>query len=126
MEAALSDIVLLGTEEQVRLAVHAASEMVAGRRVEVKALVVSLRGFIHQALDLDPMPADLHLPDQGLLRLASGSARTGGANRAGGQQGQGGGGRGGSGGGGGAGMCVGGLGGMAAHASDDRTDYPGQ
>src|ERR1700753_1032030 len=33
VEAALSDIVLLGTEEQVRLAAHAAGELVAGRPV---------------------------------------------------------------------------------------------
>ena len=46
VEAALSDIILLGTEEQVRLAVHAATEMVEGRPVEVKALVVLLRDFI--------------------------------------------------------------------------------
>jgi len=136
VEAALSDIVLLGTEEQVRLAAHAASEMVAGRRVEVKALVVSLRGFIREALDLEPIPGDLRVPDQGPLRPAGAGARAGGASRAGGgQQGQGGGGGGrgggGGGGGGGAGMGLGmgmgvggGLGGAAAHARavDDDTD----
>ena len=46
VEAALSDIVLLGTEEQVRLAAQAASDMVAGRPVQTAALVVSLRDFI--------------------------------------------------------------------------------
>lgn len=59
VEAALSDVILLGTEEQVRLAALAASEMVAGRNVEVAPLVISLRDFIRQALDLTPAPADL-------------------------------------------------------------------
>ena len=43
VEAALSDVILLGTEEQVRLAARAANEMVAGRSVEIAELVVSLR-----------------------------------------------------------------------------------
>ncbi|MFT4193937.1 hypothetical protein, partial [Ottowia sp.] len=83
VEAALSDIVLLGTEEQVRLAAHAASEMVAGRQVEVKALVVSLRAFIRQALDLEPIPGDVRVPDQGPLRPAPSGARGGNASRGG-------------------------------------------
>src|SRR6186713_1281642 len=46
VEAALSDILLLGTEEQVRLAAKAASDLAAGRTVHVAELVVSLRSFI--------------------------------------------------------------------------------
>jgi heme exporter protein D len=80
VEAALSDVILLGTEEQVRLAALAANEMVAGRNVEVAPLVVSLRDFIRQALDLTPAPADL-IPNQGPLRVAAGGA---GARRGGG------------------------------------------
>ena len=53
-EAALSDIILLGTEEQVRLAAQAANELVAGRPVHTAELVVSLRNFIRTVLDLDP------------------------------------------------------------------------
>src|ERR1700689_1764631 len=49
VEAALSDIILLGTEEQVRLAAAAAAELAAGRPVETAALVVCLRDFIRQA-----------------------------------------------------------------------------
>ena len=120
VEAALSDIILLGTEAQVRLAVHAATEMVEGRPVEVKALVISLRDFIRQALDLDPIPADLRVPDQGPVRPATGAGARGGAggNRG---DGAGAGGRGGGGGGGGgagmgAGMGMGLGGGMAAGA----------
>lgn len=46
VEAALSDVVLLGTAEQVRLAAQAANDMVAGRKIETAALVRSLRDFI--------------------------------------------------------------------------------
>ncbi len=71
VEAALSDIILLGTEEQVRLASSAAAELVAGRPVHMHDLVVSLRGFIRQVLDLDPIPADLAIPKQGPARPGS-------------------------------------------------------
>lgn len=94
VEAALSDIILLGTEEQVRLAANAANEMVAGRNVEVAALVVSLRNFIRQALDLTPVPAEMAVPNQGQLRV---NAAGGGARRGGGAEARGGG-RGGGGG----------------------------
>ena len=134
VEAALSDIVLLGTEEQVRLAVHAANEMVAGRRVEVKALVVSLRDFIRESLDLSPIPADLRVPDQGPTRPGNAGGRSGAAARAAGAGGgaSGAGGAGGAGGGAsiGLGMGVGGLGAAAAQAAPagqgapERTTLP--
>ncbi|MFN7121945.1 MAG: hypothetical protein ACK4NM_07925 [Hydrogenophaga sp.] len=103
VEAALSDVILLGTEEQVRLAALAANEMVAGRNVEVAPLVISLRDFIRQALDLTPAPADL-IPNQGPLRVNAGGA---GARRGGGAEARGGRGGGAGGGGGGAGMGIG-------------------
>ena len=62
VEAALSDIILLGTEEQVRLAERAARALVEGRPVHTHELVVSLRDFIRHALDLDPIPAGLEIP----------------------------------------------------------------
>src|SRR6186713_3207555 len=65
VEAALSDIILLGTEEQVRLAAAAANELVAGRPVHTDELVVSLRNFIRTVLDLDPVAADVVIPRQG-------------------------------------------------------------
>ena len=68
VEAALSDIILLGTDVQVRLAATAASDLVAGRTVETAALVVSLRDFIREVLDLDAVPTDLAIPKQGPLR----------------------------------------------------------
>lgn len=70
VEAALSDIMLLGTEGQVRLAGRAARELVAGHQVHTHELVVSLRNFIREALDLDPVPADLEIPVQGPTRPA--------------------------------------------------------
>jgi heme exporter protein D len=99
VEAALSDVILLGTEEQVRLAVRAADEMVSGRTVELAELVVSLRTFIRDVLDLDPVPAELAIPKQGPLRTAAASRggaggggrseRTGGGATRGGGAGQG-------------------------------------
>ena len=80
VEAALADVILLGTEDQVRLAVRAANEMVAGRSVEIAELVVSLRTFIRDVLDLDPVPAELAIPKQGPMR-AAGSPRGGAGGR---------------------------------------------
>jgi hypothetical protein len=68
VEGALSDIMLLGTEEQVRLAAHAAAEMAAGRGVHTADLVVSLRKFIREVLDLEPVPSDVLIPQQGPSR----------------------------------------------------------
>jgi uncharacterized membrane protein YgcG len=107
VEAALSDIILLGTETHVRLAERAARELVAGRPVHVDELVVSLRAFIREALGLDPVPRDLEIPRQGPLRPATGG---GGGGRGRGEGGGRDGGRQGGGGGGGGG----GMGGMAA------------
>jgi hypothetical protein len=91
VEAALSDIVLLGTEEQVRLAAAAAAELVAGRTVHTHDLVVSLRNFIRSVLDLQPMPTDLHIPKQGPTRLpvarGKGDGGAQGENRGGGARG---------------------------------------
>ncbi len=112
VEAALSDVILLGTEEQVRLAARAANDMVEGRSTQTAELVASLRGFIRQALDLDPVPADVVVPNQGPLRVTVGGAK-GGGGQGGAQGGRGGGGGGGA--GGGAGMGAAGMGmGMAA------------
>ena len=68
VEAALSDIILLGTEEQVRLAARAATELVEGRPVHTGDLVISLRDFIRGVLDLDPVPSALAIPRQGPAR----------------------------------------------------------
>lgn len=109
VEAALSDIILLGTETQVRLASRAAQELAEGRPVHVHDLVVELRDFIRKALDLDPVPADVVIPAQGPTRPSgSGGKGSGRSNEA---RGGGAGGRGGRGGGssGGIGMA-GGLG----------------
>lgn len=107
VEAALSDIILLGTEEQVKLAAAAAQELVAGRPVHTGELVVSLRNFIRSALALEPIGDGVVIPSQGPTRpAASGGRGRGEAGREGGERG--GGGRGG--GGGMAGMGAGGMG----------------
>lgn len=71
VEAALSDIILLGTEEQVELAARAATELAAGRPTHTAELVISLRDFIRRVLDLEPVPAHLSIPRQGPTRVLS-------------------------------------------------------
>jgi hypothetical protein len=83
VEAALSDIILLGTEEQVQLAAAAAAELAAGRLVETSALVVSLRDFIREVLNLQPIASDLLIPKQGPSRaIASKGTKEGEKNGA--------------------------------------------
>ncbi|MGJ7573445.1 hypothetical protein ACSFBX_23165 [Variovorax sp. RB2P76] len=114
VEAALSDVILLGTETQVRLAASAANDMVAGRPVETAELVVSLRLFIRDVLDLDPIPPELGIPKQGPVRAKGTPAREGAGGSKGGGAGNAG--KGGDGGGGGLGMGMGvGVHGDAAH-----------
>ena len=127
VEAALSDIILLGTEEHVRLADRAVRELVAGHPVHTHELVVSLRAFVRDALDLDPIPADLTIAMQGPTRPpSSGGGKGGGAKDDGGRTG--GGGAGGGGGGGfGAGGESGGIGGTVSieeprHAGASNTE----
>jgi len=125
VEAALSDILLLGTDEQVRLAARAANELAQGRPVHTHELVVSLRDFVREALDLAPIPADLQIPPQGPTRPGGASGGGKGRNEGDAKGGRAGGG--GGGGGMGAGMGGVGLGAGAAlgagHASaSDETD----
>ncbi|HFK2892649.1 TPA: hypothetical protein ACGY71_000539 [Stenotrophomonas maltophilia] len=125
VEAALSDILLLGTDEQVRLAARAANDLAQGRPVHTHELVVSLRDFVREALDLAPIPADLQIPPQGPTRPGGASGGGKGRNEGDAKGGRAGGG--GGGGGMGAGMGGVGLGAGAAlgagHASaSDETD----
>ena len=106
VEACLADIILLGTEEQVRLAQQAARELVAGRPVRTHELVVSLRDFIRQALDLAPVPTGPDIPLQGPTRPSSSGGRGGGA------------------GGGGGGGGGGGMGGGMGSTPEDPADPP--
>lgn len=106
VEAALSDVILLGTEEHVRLAERAARELVAGRPVHVHDLVVSLRAFVREALDLAPIPSNLEIPMQGPARPSNSGGR-GKSERGEKESRQGAGGKG----GGGMGMGGGGMGG---------------
>jgi uncharacterized membrane protein YgcG len=107
VEAALADILLLGTEEHCRLAAQAARDMAAGRPIHTADLVISLRSFVREALDLGPLPDDARVPLQGPTRT-QGS----GGGRAKGDGDKGGGGKGGGGGGGGGGGMEGGGGGV--------------
>ena len=86
--------------------------MVAGRNVETAALVASLRDFIRQALDLEPIPAGLAIPNQGPLRVVTGGG--GGGKRGDGERG------GADGGGGMGGMAVGAGAGAGAGLSLGR------
>ncbi len=110
VEAALSDIILLGTAEQVRLASLAVDELVAGRPVHTHDLVVSLRDFIRETLDLGPVPADVKLPRQGPARPSASGNKSG--DRGEGRS---------SGGGGGSGMGSG-SGGFGGLHHDDHDD----
>lgn len=113
VEGALSDIILLGTEAQVRLAERAVRELISGRPVHTHELVRSLRDFIREALSLDAIPSDIEIPMQGPTR-PSGSGGRGRSER------EGGGSRGGGGGGMGGGMGMGGGGmGMGVGGADD-------
>jgi heme exporter protein D len=122
VEGALSDVILLGTEQQVLLAARAATDLVAGRPVHTDELVVSLRDFIRKVLDLEPVPTKLAIPKQGPTRPGGGGGKgkgdTGGGDRAGTKQdGKGAGAGGGSAAGGGMGLGLGG--GLAQDAEGD-------
>ena len=108
VEAALADILLLGTEEQCRLAGQAANDMVAGRPIHTADLVISLRDFIREALDIGPIPAEVRIPLQGPTRTQGGGGR--GKGEGGGK------------GGGGGGMDGGGGGGMGGFGIKHRAD----
>ncbi|MFG6081847.1 hypothetical protein ACEUZ9_002483 [Paracoccus litorisediminis] len=110
VEAALSDIILLGTEDQVRLASRAAADMAEGRPIHTAELVVSLRDFIREALGLAPVPADVQIPRQGPARPGGSTSRASGQKESGGSSG-----------GGGMGGMGGGMGmGMGIHHGDDE------
>lgn len=126
VEASLSDILLLGTDEHVRLAQRAAGELVAGRRVHMHELVVALRDYVRHALQLEPIPADVAaaIPVQGPTRPASASG--GKSGRGGGDSGRGGGGGRGGGMGMGGGMAMGGIGVGAGAGLAEEPDAPVQ
>lgn len=105
VEGALSDILLLGNEQHARLAERAARDLVAGRPIHTQELVVSLRDFIREALDLDPLPSGLAIPPQGPAR----SVATAGKDKVGAGKDEGGGKS-----GGGMGMGMAGAGGLGA------------
>ena len=120
VEAALSDIILLGTEDQVRLAAGAAHELAAGKLVHTEELVMSLRVFIREALDLDPIPASVIIPQQGPARPSASGGKDKGDKYGESKDGSGGGG-GGGGMGGGMGSGIGlGSGSHSLDSSDEE------
>jgi heme exporter protein D len=124
VEAALADVILLGTEQQVRLAVQAAQQMTEGRPIHTAELVVSLRDFIREVLNLEPVPRGLAIPAQGPARPAGNKGKEGGT-----QSGKAGTGGGNDGGGGGSGAAAGGMGlgvaaGTGALHHNDEDDPP--
>ncbi|WP_269789725.1 hypothetical protein [Stenotrophomonas sp. Iso1] len=122
VEGALSDVILLGTEEQVQLAARAATDMVEGRPIHTAELVVSLRDFIRKVLDLDTISANVAIPQQGPSRPGSGGGNKGGAKEGerGGGKGDGGGGAGGMGAGMGMGAGLGYGAGRGSEGDDGR------
>lgn len=80
VEAALSDILLLGTEEHVKLAERAVCDLVAGKPVHTHELVISLRNFIREVLDLAPIPSNVQALRQGPTRPVSSGNRNNKAN----------------------------------------------
>jgi heme exporter protein D len=118
VEAALSDVILLGTEPQVELAARAATELAAGRPTHTDELVISLRDFIRKVLDLEPVPVSVVIPRQGPARVIAAKGK--GDNAAKGDA-RSGGGKGGAGlGGGAAGAGLGLSGGIALDDENDR------
>jgi hypothetical protein len=103
---------LLGTEEHCRLAGQAASDLAAGRPIHTADLVISLRAFIREALDLGPVPDGVAIPLQGPTRTQGSGGRGKGE----------GGGRGGGGGGGGMDGGGSGLGAGLAPGHRDHHD----
>ena len=122
VEAALSDVLLLGTEDHVRLASMAASQLAAGHPIQTAELVASLRDYIRKALGLEAIPAGIAIPAQGPTRpSAPGNAGGRGGRPEGDRQREGG--QGGAAGGGDSGMAGGmgmGMGaGMGRRTSSD-------
>lgn len=112
VEAALADIILLGTEDQVTMAAQAATNLAQGKPIETAALVVSLRNYVRKALDLEPIADTIVIPLQGPTRpQASGGRSKGEANSSRG-----------NGGGGGGGMGSGMGGGIGGMGSGSRKD----
>lgn len=125
VEAALSDIILLGTEDQVRMAAEAAHELTTGKLVHTQDLVASLRTFIREALDLDPIPASVDIPLQGPARPGASGGKDK-ADKGEGRQGGGGGmGDGGGGMGGGLGLGSGSHRGNSDNDEDDSSPNHG-
>lgn len=112
IEAALSDILLFGSAEQVAMASECAHAFVHGHLPPIGPLVTDLRRDLRVQLGLAPLDATLALPMPGPLRGAR-AGRKEGVNQNGQSGGRGGGG------GMGGGMLMGGGATAGLHAEDD-------
>lgn len=65
IEEALADVVLFGTLAQVKLAAECAQTILDGEPSGYQELVVQLRNDLREQLGLEPIPADLPMPDSG-------------------------------------------------------------
>lgn len=66
IEAAIhSEIIPLGTEQQIRLTESATPGLKESQCVENGEIIVALRDLVRTALDLKPIPSDLHISPPG-------------------------------------------------------------
>ena len=77
VEAALSDVILFGTSEQVQMATSCATAMPAGQPPPFDALVASLRNDLRVELGLDALPPELNVPPLGPSRYSQRGERGG-------------------------------------------------
>ena len=117
MEESLSDIVLFGSVEQVRMAAQCAMALKRNEAVDYQPLADSLRSDLRTQLGLGPIPDDIELPDSGPSRSAKNGRGEGEGRNGGGAAGRGGNAGGGGGGGIGGAIGLGGVVGLGgAHA----------
>lgn len=78
VEAALSDVILFGTREQVQMATACATALLSGQPPPFDPLVASLRDYLRIELGLDALPAELSVPPLGPSRYSPRGERGGG------------------------------------------------
>jgi uncharacterized membrane protein YgcG len=112
MEAALSDILLFGSADQVAMAAVCAEAIIDGRAPPLEPLVTDLRRDLRMQLGLAPIDAALKLPVPGPVRTARSNRKNGAAE---GRESAGA-----RGGGGGGGLFIGGAASAGFHPTDEH------
>jgi len=77
VEAALSDVILFGTREQVQMATLCATALLSGQPPPFDPLVVSLRHDLRVELGLEALPPELTVPPLGPSRYSPRGERGG-------------------------------------------------